>query len=217
MTREIFLAFRKPPQNTAERGPFDAAALAGVPGVVAARAYEINVLLGERPPASYPQLVIGVLDEAGFDAVAALEALGADGSPGAGAARLLSWEAVSVGPRSDFDLPPHLYLQFSANPPSMDFESYSDWYQVHQDENIAQTDTLRRGWRFRLDPRSGAPLPGPAHLALYEIEGAIEQVTGDLGRAMRASVISLPGWFDRFASLEGTSAAERVGAAPVPA
>ena len=58
---------------------------------------------------------------------------------------LAAWEGTSVGTRSDFGLPGHLYLQFSAQPPSTSFGAYSDWYQVHQDENIAQSDVLRRG------------------------------------------------------------------------
>jgi hypothetical protein len=88
----------------------------------------------------------------------------------------------------------------------MSFEDYSDWYQVHQDENIGQTEALRRGWRFRLDALDAGGGPRPTHLAVYEIEGPIEQVTGDLGRAMAAGVISLPEWFDRFASLEALAA-----------
>lgn len=194
MATEILLAFREPPLEGPPLADL-AAELAGGPGVAAARPFTVNVLLGERPPAGLPELVICEL--------------GTDHAPAAGSLR---FSATSVGPRSDFDLPDHLYLQFSAPPPSMSFGDYSDWYQVHQDENIAQTDALRRGWRFRLETPGGADAPRPVHLAVYEIEGPIEQVTGDLRRAMAAGVISLPDWFDRFASLEAVAAGARHGA-----
>jgi len=76
------------------------------------------------------------LGAARFDLAAALAVLAdADGNAQrADGLRFAAWEAASVGARDDFDLPGHLYLQFSANPPSMSFEEYSDWYQVHQDE-----------------------------------------------------------------------------------
>jgi hypothetical protein len=216
MTADIFIAFRRQSRGS-DAAPLVqwASALDGVPGVAAAQAFEVNVILGERPPAGYPELVIARLDGAAFDLAGALAALGIAGADGkaedADGLRFAAWEAASVGVRDDFDVPRHLYLQFSANPPSMSFEDYSDWYQVHQDENIAQTDGLLRGWRFRLAPRVVAVDPGPVHLALYEIDGPLERVTGDLGRAMEAGVISLPDWFTRFASLEGVAAGERVG------
>jgi hypothetical protein len=68
-------------------------------GVAATRAFTAGVLLGERPPAGSPELVICVLDRAP--------------QPRAGGLRFL---ATGVGPRSDFDLPAHLYLQFSRHP-----------------------------------------------------------------------------------------------------
>src|SRR3984885_7093132 len=187
MATDLFLAFREQGHDDPPLAAL-ASGLLELPGVAAARAFTVNVLLGERPPAGSPELVICELDR--------------NVEPVAGA---LQFHATSIGPRSDFDLPAHLYLQFSAPPPSMSFEDYSDWYQVHQDENIAQTDTLRRGWRFRLEALDAGAGPRPRHLAVYEIEGPIEQVTGDLGRAMAAGVISLPDWFDRFASLEAVA------------
>jgi len=119
---------------------------------------------------------------------------------------------VSIGARHDFELPGHLYLQFSAQPPSLSFDAYSDWYQVHQDENIAQSAVLRRGWRYRLEPLGTPAGPGPTHLAVYELEGTLETLTADLGRAMQAGVISLPDWFTRFASLEAIALGEPVTA-----
>jgi hypothetical protein len=92
----------------------------------------------------------------------------------------------------------------------MSFDAYSDWYQVHQDENIAQSDVLRRGWRYRLERLGSAAGLGPTHLAVYELEGSLEVLTADLGRAMRAGVISLPDWFTRFASLEAIAVGDRV-------
>jgi hypothetical protein len=168
------------------------------PGALAARPFDVNVILGERPPAGHPELVIcelgGEVPHAGL--------------PGGA----LVWQATSIGAGTGFATPAHLYLQFSAQPPSMPFEEYSDWYQVHQDENIAQTDGLTRGWRFRLEPLAGVEEPGPTHLAAYEIEGPLERVTDDLGRAMAAGVISLPDWFNRFASLEAVAAGARIAA-----
>jgi hypothetical protein len=216
MADEIFIAFRRQSGDSGAAPLVQwASALGGVPGVAAAQAFEVNVILGERPPAGYPELVIARLDAGGFDleaALAALDIAGADGNAqDADGLRFAAWEAASVGVRDDFDLAGHLYLQFSANPPSMSFEDYGDWYQVHQDENIAVTDGLLRGWRFRLAPRVVAADPGPVHLALYEIDGPLGRVTGDLGRAMEAGVISLPDWFTRFASLEGVAAGGRIG------
>ena len=187
MASDLLLAFREQGHDEPPLAALASGLLDG-PGVAAARAFAVNVLLGERPPAGSPELVICELD--------------GDVAPVAGDLR---FTATAVGPRSDFDLPAHLYLQFSSAPPSMSFERYSDWYQVHQDENIAQTDTLRRGWRFRLQPLEDSAAARPTHLAVYEIEGDIEQVRGDLGRAMAAGVISLPDWFDRFASLEAVA------------
>jgi hypothetical protein len=69
---------------------------------------------------------------------------------------------------------------------------------------------LRRGWRYRLEAVGAAGEPGPTHLALYELEGTLETLTTDLGRAMQAGVISLPDWFTRFASLEAIAVGERV-------
>src|ERR1700733_2965665 len=187
MATDLLLSFREQGDGVAPLAQLESG-LRGASGVAAARAFTVHVLLGEGPPAAIPELVICELDGAG--------------GPAAGD---LQFHATSIGPRSDFDLPAHLFLQFSAPPPSMSFEDYSDWYQAHQDENIAQTDTLRRGWRFRLDALDAGAGPRPRHLAVYEIEGPIEQVTGDLGRAMAAGVISLPDWFDRFASLEAVA------------
>jgi len=190
------------------------AALLELPGVSAARPFTVNVVLGERPPAFHPDLVMCQLDGWGnhtADANAALErASRSSGAAGATGVDVVAWQGTSVGVREDFDLSPHLYLQFSAHPPSMSFEEYSDWYQVHQDENIAQSPVLARGWRYRLEPLGGAERAGPTHLALYEIDGALETLTADLGRAMAAGVISLPDWFTRFASLEGTAVAGRL-------
>jgi hypothetical protein len=219
MAASIFLAFRKRPGGEAPGGgapefASSAEALLEVAGVSAVRRFKVNVVLGEHPPAGYPELLMCELDGDAFDAQAALAALDIGGSDGNGerpdGLRFAAWEAASIGVRGDFDLPAHLYLQFSANPPSMSFEDYSDWYQVHQDENIAQTEVLRRGWRLRLEPRVNAIVPGPTHLALYEIEGTLEKLTGDLGAAMRSGVISLPDWFTRFASLEGIALGDRL-------
>jgi hypothetical protein len=167
---------------------------AGLPRRTGSRAYAVNLILGERPPAFHRELVIapgGCFEPASTPAgdVVAFRA------------------SAAVGARADLELVDHLYLQFSAHPPSMTFDEYSAWYQVHQDENIAQTDGLRRGWRFRLESLAYPPGPAPTHLAAYEIDGPLERVTGDLGRAMDAGLISLPGWFTRFASLEAVAAA----------
>lgn len=201
MTPDILLVFRTPhaavPASPRDRVLTD---LLAAPSAVAARSYDINVILGERPPASYPELVIC---ELGDDPM--VVGLRSEGG-------LLGWEGASIGVGAGFELPEHLYLQFSAQPPSMSFEDYSAWYQVHQDENIAQTDALTRGWRFRLEPLAAVGEPGPTHLAAYEIQGSLETVTGDLGRAMQAGVISLPDWFTRFASLEAVAAGGRIAA-----
>jgi hypothetical protein len=219
MATSVLLAFRKRPRggSAAAVPAFERSveALLEVAGVAAVRALGVNVVLGERPPAGYPELLMCELDDHAFAPQAALEALGISSSDGNAerpdGLRFALWRAASIGVRSDFDLPGHLYLQFSANPPSMSFGDYSDWYQVHQDENIAQTEVLRRGWRFRLEPLVEAVVPGPTHLALYEMNGTLEQLTGDLGAAMRAGVISLPDWFTRFASLEGIALGDRLG------
>jgi hypothetical protein len=189
------------------------AELLRVPGVLAARPFVVNVVLGDRPPAFYPELVMCELGDA-YDGEATMAALGIGGQRDnpthTHALRLVAWDASSVGARDDFDLPDHLYLQFSAAPPSMSFEDYSDWYQVHQDENIAQSNVLRRGWRYRLAPVYAAVEPGPQHLAVYEMKGTLETLTADLGSAMKSGVISLPDWFTRFASLEAIATGERV-------
>jgi hypothetical protein len=219
MSTEIYLMFRAraaPGTTGSEASEFErsAARLLGVAGVVAARPFSVSVVLGDRAPAFYPELVICEIDVAVFDRAAAAP-LGIAGGTDAvdpDGGRFVAWEAASIGVRGDFDLPAHLYLQFSAHPPSMSFDEYSDWYQVHQDENIAQSAVLRRGWRFRLGFRVPAVAPGPTHLALYELEGTLETLTGDLGRAMETGVISLPDWFTRFASLEGVAVAERLTA-----
>ncbi|MGH2852027.1 MAG: hypothetical protein ACRDLP_15610 [Solirubrobacteraceae bacterium] len=201
MSADILLLFRTPHADVAppsrERILAD---LLAAPGVVGARAFDINVILGDRPPAFHPELVIFELG--GDPMVVGLRSEG----------ELLGWEGTSIGVGTGFDLPEHLYLQFSAPPPSMSFEDYSDWYQVHQDENLAQTDALTRGWRFRLESLARTEQPGPTHLAAYEIQGSLETVTGDLGRAMQAGVISVPAWFTRFASLEAVAAGERIAA-----
>jgi hypothetical protein len=176
-----------------------------VEGVAAARAYSVTVVLGERTPAFHPELVICELD----DSSAAADALGGGFASDDGR-WVAAWRGTSVGPRSDFELAAHLYLNFSAPPPSLSFAAYSDWYQVHQDDNIVHSAVLLRGWRYRLD-RLGADVgPGPSHLALYELDGTLEALTADLGRAMQTGDISLPAWFDRYASLEAVAVGERV-------
>ena len=192
MSADIPVVFRKRAKQGARdaRAPSlerYAAGLADVPGVVAARAFTVNVVLGDRTPAFFPELVICELDHALDDA---------EPTPAA-----LNIGAAEAG---------HLYLQFSAHPASLSFDDYSEWYQVHQDENIAQSAVLRRGWRYRLEPLGATGEPGPTHLALYELEGTLETLTTDLGRAMQAGVISLPDWFTRFASLEAIAVGERV-------
>jgi hypothetical protein len=91
------------------------------------------------------------LDGANEDAEAAVGALDIGATAGDGTCpdglRCAAWDGVSIGARGDFELPGHLYLQFSAHPTSLSFDAYSDWYQVHQDENIDQSAVLRRGWR----------------------------------------------------------------------
>jgi hypothetical protein len=212
MPADILIAFAQPPAQSPSVSGSQwcercAGALRLLPGVVATRSFTVNVVLGERTPAFYPALVICELDGAGYDSRAAAAALT---SPDA--TRIAAWEGTSVGARSDFELPDHLYLQFSAQPSSLTFGQYSDWYQVHQDENIAQSVVLGRGWRYRLEPLGSDERPSPTHLALYELDGELETLTGDLGRAMAAGVISLPDWFTRFASLEGIATGERTAA-----
>jgi len=217
MSAAILVVFRK----RAEEGSADGVApsleryvaeLGRVPGVVAARPFTVNVVLGDRTPAFYPELVMCELD-ATHDAEAAVAALAIGATAGDGTGldglRLAAWDGVAIGARGDFKLPGHLYLQFSAHPASLSFDAYSDWYQVHQDENIAQSSVLRRGWRYRLAQVGSAVEPGPTHLAVYELEGTLEALTADLGRAMQAGVISLPEWFTRFASLEAIAVGER--------
>jgi hypothetical protein len=217
MPADIAVAFRK----QAEAGSPDpsslelyAAELVELPGVVAARPFAVNVVLGDRTPAFYPELVMCELDRAVYDAETAAAVLNTCDAT-AGFTRpdglsVAAWDGMSIGAQTDFELPGHLYLQFSAHPGALSFDAYSDWYQVHQDENIAQSAVLRRGWRYRLEPLATAVGPGPTHLAVYELDGTLETLTGDLGRAMRAGVISLPDWFTRFASLEGIAVGERV-------
>ena len=209
MPADLLIAFAQPPQDApaavgAQWRERSAIALALVPGVVATRSFSVNVVLGERTPAFFPALVMCELDGATYDASAAAAALAIPEGP-----RIAAWEAMSIGARNDFELPDHLYLQFSAHPPSLRFEEYSDWYQVHQDENIAQSAVLGRGWRYGLELLDLGESPGPTHLALYELDGDLETLTGDLGRAMKAGVISLPDWFTRFASLEAIAMSER--------
>lgn len=218
MSAAILVVFTK----RAEEGSADGVApslerhvaeLVRVPGVVAARPFTVNVVLGDRTPAFYPELVMCELDVASHDAEAAVAALTLGATPrdatGPDGLRFATWHGVSIGARDGFALSGHLYLQFSAHPASLSFDAYSDWYQVHQDENIAQSSVLRRGWRYRLAPVGSAVEPGPTHLAVYELEGTLETLTADLGRAMQAGVISLPDWFTRFASLEAVAVGER--------
>lgn len=208
MPADLLIAFARPPAGAQAAGvrwrEQCAAELAPVSGVIATRSFDVNVVLGERTPAFYPALVMCELDGSAFDASAAADALA---SPDGLA--VASWKARSVGARSHFELPDHLYLQFSTQPPLMSFEQYSDWYQVHQDENIAQSAVLVRGWRYQLERFAEGEQPGPTHLALYELDGELETLTSDLGRAMEAGRISLPDWFTRFASLEGVAVGER--------
>jgi hypothetical protein len=219
MGADIGLVFRR---QSAERSADTAVAplaefvpqLVGVPDVVAARAFAVNVVLGDRTPAFYPELLMFEIDGGHHDAHAAVAALAIGGQvvglPRPDGLRFAAWDATSIGARDDFELPDHLYLQFSAHPASLSFDAYSDWYQVHQDENIAQSAVLQRGWRYRLEPVEAAAAPGPTHLALYQLEGTLERLTSDLGAAMEAGVISLPDWFTRFASLEAIALGERV-------
>lgn len=208
MVADILLAFgarapEGPTHPAARRLGASVAAALRVSGVLAARPFTVNVVLGERTPAFRSELVICELGDA-CDARAVADALDS-GDPPLPAA----WTGVSVGARRDLALPDHLYLQFSAQPASLSFGEYSDWYQEHQDDNIAQSEVLRRGWRYRLDPVGRGERPGPTHLAAYELDGALETLTADLGAAMAAGVISLPDWFDRFASLEAIAVGER--------
>ena len=211
MPADLLIAFAQPPaEGSAAAGAQwrerCAAELLLVPGVVAARSFTVNVVLGERTPAFFPALVMCELDGA-TRRPATLRPLALTGPDGP---HVAAWEAASVGSRGDFALPDHLYLQFSAQPPSLTFDEYSDWYQVHQDENIAQSAVLttRLALPARADRRGERP--GPTHLALYELDGGLETLTGDLGRAMQAGVISLPDWFTRFASLEAIAVGERM-------
>ena len=60
-----------------------------------------------------------------------------------------------------------------------------------------------RSARNRRQARPDAP-------CLYELDGALETLTADLGSAMEADVISLPDWFTRCASLEAIAVGDRV-------
>jgi hypothetical protein len=211
VSAEIALAFRQQIEVGAS-GPAAppleqcAAELAGHAGVLAVRAFSVRVVKGERTPASYPELVICELD----DAPAGVAAFGSAPSFAPSQSwRFVAWHGCSVGPRSDFELPEHLYLNLSAAPPSLSFAAYSDWYQRHQQENIAHSAVLRRGWRYRLTRLGPRADPGPSHLAAYELDGTLEALTADLDEAMRTGGISLPDWFDRFASLEAVAVGDR--------
>jgi hypothetical protein len=215
MSADLYLLFRKGAAEAVDAPALDGyvAQLVRCPGVVAARPFTVNVVLGDRTPAFYPDLVICERDRTIHDAGLATVAPITGSVPGAAdrdGLRFAAWEGVSIGARRDIELSGHLYLQFSAHPPSLTFDAYSDWYQVHQDENIAQSAVLRRGWRYRLEPPGTAEIPGPTHLALYELEGTLERLTADLAGAMQAGAISLPDWFARFASLEAIAVGERV-------
>jgi hypothetical protein len=219
VSADLLLAFRQQigaGRPGAAAAPLErcAARLVELGGVAAARAFSLTVVLGERTPAFYPELVICELDDTVHGRRVAVASPGG-GRPGGGFPRAdgwgsAAWQGTSVGPRSDFELPGHLYLNFSAAPPSLWFAAYSAWYQVHQDENIAHSPVLRRGWRYRLESLGQQRGPGPSHLAIYELDGTLEALTADLGRAMQAGQISLPDWFDRFASLEATAVGARV-------
>ncbi len=219
MAADICLVFRKQEEaGSAEPAapslPQHVAEVVRIPGVVAARPFTVKVVLGERTPAFYPELVMCELDGAAGNTEAAVAAIGvgdsAESSTPPHQLSFAAWDGWSIGARNGFELSGHLYLQFSSQPASMSFDAYSDWYQVHQDENIAQSAVLRRGWRYRLEPVATAAAPGPTHLAVYELEGTLETLTADLGRAMEAGVISLPEWFTRFASLEAIAVGERL-------
>jgi hypothetical protein len=183
-------------------------------GLAAARRFAVRPVLGSEIPAQFPYLA---LYEVEGDPDALREALDRERASMTlpdwfGGIGFASWRCLALGDHGEVVLPEHLYMNFNAPPGSMPFEAYSDWYETHQADNIANTPILVRGWRFRLLADGPEPAVGPTHLALYELDGDVEQMAADLGRAMAAGEISLPDWFQRFASLDATALGGRVTA-----
>jgi hypothetical protein len=185
-----------------------------VPGVRAARHYEARTVSGSDGPAGLPGLVLFEIDSALDPAGSALRrAVDALCSADEGDRSPQAYLGTGRGGHGEIELPAHLYLNFSAQPGFMNFDAYSDWYEEHQADNIANTPTLRRGWRFELTPFSSGTTAGPTHLAAYQLEDELAAMQADLDGAMAAGVISLPEWFDRFASIEAVALDDRTTAA----
>ncbi|HUZ19338.1 MAG TPA: hypothetical protein VMU75_02065 [Acidimicrobiales bacterium] len=183
-------------------------------GFVAARLFAVRPVLGGEIPAQFPFLALYEVEGDPDPLRGALERERARTKlpDWFGGIRFASWTCLALGDHGGVVLPEHLYMNFNAAPDSMPFDDYSDWYEEHQADNIANTPVLVRGWRFRLLADGPGSATGPTHLALYELDGDVEQMAADLGRAMVAGTISLPDWFRRYASLDASAIGGRLSA-----
>jgi hypothetical protein len=181
-------------------------------GFTAARRFRLSLRHGSRSPAHLRYLSLyetdGPMEQLRQDL--ADERPNMELPPWFDGIEFASWMCRSIGDGGDIVMPPHLYLNLSSPPPEMTFDDYSDWYDIHQKDNIANTAALGHGWRYRLDPNNPDDVESPTHLALYRLDGDIEQMAADLDRATAADSISLPRWFRRAASLEAEALTDRV-------
>jgi hypothetical protein len=211
----LFAVFSTPPDEVGENEfnewyDLHVREIVEVPHVVAARRFAVKTRRGDEAPAHYRYLSLYELDSDVDTAKEALER-GADRRTRPawfGGIRFSSWKCTGLGDHGPVIVPDHLCLVFTGEPPSMNFDAYSDWYEEHQADNVANTSTIVRGWRFGLSSFSGAA--GPTHLAAYELDGDIDKMSADLSAALEAGKVSLPDWFRRFAGLEATALDDRV-------
>lgn len=220
MAPNLYLVFSKPPADVTDDeyngwyGGTHIHEILATPGFVAARRYAMSSQASAGLPAGFPYLA---LYETEGDTETLRRNLGAE-VPNMKLPEwfskigFASWAATAVGGAEWSGAPDRLYMNYSHEPDHMSFDEYTEWYREHQEQNIATTEHLARGWRFHLEGEGrdgGAKEDGPSHLALYEIGGTLEGMSADLGRARQEGVVSLPDWFRRSASVAGEAIGER--------
>jgi hypothetical protein len=103
-----------------------------------------------------------------------------------------------------------LLLVFSSPPEGVSAEEYFGWYEAHLDE-LLEVRGFRAARRYLVTELGSRQSPaGHSHLALYEVEGGVDEILGNMaaeGLSDKASYVRrkehaggeppLPAWWDK--------------------
>jgi len=212
----LFLVFSNPAESIDE-GEFNAFQDAHVrenlvaPGYLTCRRYKLALGSGNEYPSHFRYVSIYEVAGTREERSAQTAALYPDRAHPSwwGDVAISSCGAESVAGSVDPTGPDRLFLVFSATPPQMTFDQYSDWYHEHLQQNIAASPLLSGGWRYHIE---GGPKDEkvPDHLALYALSGPPTEMLAATTAAQRAGRTSSVEGFHTLANFDAVALDARV-------